>query len=206
MIFDGELAAGSHVTEAGLVRSVGMGRTPIREAHARLVAERQLIAAPIGGFIVVEVSAADLIDIYTVRARLEGLAAESATTRITRVDLARLDDVYEAMDEAVKQGTDDELAGLNSEFHSIIAKASGNAYLQAMLDGIRDVFDRFRSTALALPGRRGDAHHEHGLLIAALRTHDSNTARELAEGHVRNALEARRRSLESDRLDHPRNV
>jgi DNA-binding GntR family transcriptional regulator len=198
MISDAELAAGSHITEAALVRRLKMSRTLIREALARLVTEGQLFASPVRGFVVVEVSSADLIDIYAVRVGSEGLAAASAASRITRVDLARLDDAYEAMDDAVKQGADNELATLNSEYHGIIAGASGNAHLQAMLDGIHEVFDRFRSTALALPGRRSDAHREHGLLISSLRARDRATARQVAEDQVRRALETRRRQLEPD--------
>lgn len=202
MIFEGRLPAGSHVTEAALVRQLDMSRTPIREALTRLATEGQLVASPGRGFIVVEISASDLIDIYAVRARLEGLATEAAADRCSRTDLARLEDLYEAM-EAARHGAEDErLAFLNSQFHAVIAQASGNAYLQAMLDDIREVFDRFRTTALALPGRRDDAHHEHGQLIEALRGRDGRAARELGEQHVQRALAARRQVL-SPAVDQP---
>lgn len=195
MIFEGELMASTHITEAALVRRLGMSRTPIREALARLAAEGQLVAAPGRGFVVVEISTADLIDIYEVRARLEGLAAEEAAERLTRVDLARMEDLYDAMEDASAAADDERLAILNNRFHRVIAEASGNAYLQAMLADIHEVFDRFRATALALPGRREDAHREHGLLIAALRAQDRAEARRQGEVHVARALEARRWGL-----------
>jgi DNA-binding GntR family transcriptional regulator len=195
MIFEGRLPAGSHVTEAALVRQLDMSRTPIREALTRLATEGQLLASPGRGFIVVEISAADLIDIYGVRARLEGLATEEAAERCSRTDLARLEDLYEAMETARTAGEDERLAFLNGQFHAVVAQASGNAYLQAMLDDIREVFDRFRTTALALPGRRDDAHHEHGQLIEALRRRDRGAARELGEQHVERALAARHQVL-----------
>jgi DNA-binding GntR family transcriptional regulator len=195
LIFEGELAAGSNVTEAELVRRLGMSRTPVREALARLAAEGHLVAASGRGFVVVEIGAADVIDIYSIRARLEGLAAEEAAERLTRVNLARLEDLYDAMEEARAIGDDDNLAKLNNQFHLVVAEASGNAYLQAMLADIHEVFDRFRTTALAVPGRRDDAHREHGELIAALRAQDRRKARELGEAHVVRALEARRSRL-----------
>ena len=167
----------------------------MREALARLASDGFLVAIPGRGWVVVEITPAKLIDVYAVRARLEGLAAESAARRLTRVDLARLEDLYDAMDDA-RTGGDDELAGLNSQFHIVIAEASGNAYLCSMLDDIRDVFDRFRVTALAVPGRRDQAHLEHGQMIAALRSRDVDLARQLAEDHVRLALEARRSLLD----------
>ena len=192
MILDGELAQGSVVSEAELVRRLGMSRTPVREALRGLEAENYLWAVPGRGYAITELSEHDLYDLYTVRAALEGLAAEHATARLTRLDIARLEDLYEGMDEALSRGDDDELARLNSQFHDAVAQASGNSYLQSMLSNIRDAFERFRMTALAQPGRRDEAHAEHGELIAALRARDLERARDLAVGHVHRALELRR--------------
>lgn len=195
MVFEHELPPGSRISEAQLTRQLGMSRTPVREALARLESEGMLKAAPGRGFLVAELTAGDLIDIYRVRSVLEGLAAEEAARRATRVDIARLEDTYEAMTRASAVGRDDDLARSNSEFHALIAEISGNAYLQAMLDDIREVFEWFRTTALTLPGRRDTAHDEHGQMIDALRRADADEARELAQGHVRRALAARQSML-----------
>ncbi|MGH3746002.1 MAG: GntR family transcriptional regulator [Micromonosporaceae bacterium] len=192
MILAGELAQGSVISEAELVRRLGMSRTPVREALRRLEAENYLWSVPGRGYAVTELSEHDLYDLYAVRAALEGLAAEHATERLTRIDIARLEDLYDAMAGAIGQGDDDELAKLNSQFHEAVAHASGNSYLQAMLSNIRDAFERFRMTALAQPGRRDEAHGEHGELIAALRARDPERARDIAVAHVNRALELRR--------------
>jgi DNA-binding GntR family transcriptional regulator len=196
MIFEHELPPGSRIGEAQLTRQLGMSRTPVREALARLESEGMLTAAPGRGFLVAELTVADLIDIYRVRAVLEGLAAEEAAGQATRVDIARLEDLYDAMTRASEQeDQDQELARLNSEFHALIAEISGNTYLQAMLEDIREVFEWFRTTALTLPGRRETAHEEHGQMIDALRRGDAGAARELAHGHVQRALAARQSLL-----------
>lgn len=191
LILEGQLPQGSVVSEADLVRRLGMSRTPVREALRRLQAESYIWPMPGRGYAIPELNEADLSNLYTVRAVLEGLAAEHAAARLTRTDLARLEELYDSMEDA--RGRDDELARLNGEFHDAIAQASGNTYLQAMLSQIRDAFERFRMTALGQPGRREEAHAEHGQMISALRAGDAQRARDLATVHVHRALELRLR-------------
>lgn len=188
MIFDGTISADSILVEARLGELLGMSRTPVREALSRLEAEGLLAPLPRGGFSVVALSEDDLRDLYMIRACLEGLAAATAASKLTRVDIARLEDLYDAMGEAVEAGRDEELAQLNREFHRTIAVASGNRHLSEMLDNVKGVFERFRANAVADPGRRAQAHVEHGQLIHALRDRDGDKARRLAEEHVHRAL------------------
>lgn len=196
MILAGEIAQGSVVSEADLVRSLGMSRTPVREALRRLEAENYLKGIPGRGYVVIELSEQDLMNVYRVRAALEGLAAEHAATLATRTQLAQLEDLYDEMERARERADDPALTKLNSRFHAAVAEASGNTYLQAMLDNIHDVFERFRATAVGQPTRRDDAHAEHGQLIRALRAGDQDQARAIAEQHVRGALEFRREHAE----------
>jgi DNA-binding GntR family transcriptional regulator len=193
------LAAGTKaIGEAELTRELGMSRTPVREALARLETEGYIRPASGRGYLIVELTAQDMIDVYTVRAELEGLAAAEAAKRIGRVDLARLEDLYEEMSKARAAGRDAQLATLNSDFHATIAEVGGNTYLKSMLDNIRSVFDRFRPTALTVPGRRDTAHDEHGLMIEALRRRDGEAARKLARDHVHRALATRQGALRKE--------
>jgi DNA-binding GntR family transcriptional regulator len=211
MFFEQELRPGSRVSEAVLTRQLGMSRTPVREALTKLEGEGLLVSAPGRGYIVTEFDVDDLVDVYHVRAALDGLAAEEAVRRINRVDLVRLEELYDAMAAACKADDGDEpLASLNSSFHALIAEISGNNYLQTMLEDIRDVFERFRTTALTAPGRRDEAHADHGLLLEALRRGDPAEARRVATQHVYDALETRRGLFaqmreESDRETRDRN-
>jgi GntR family transcriptional repressor for pyruvate dehydrogenase complex len=87
---------------------------------------------------------------------------------------------------------------LNSEFHRTIAEVSGNGYLKAMLDDIRRIFDLYRPTALTVPGRREEAHAEHGQMIEALRQNVGEQARQIAELHVERALATRQSAEPSE--------
>lgn len=194
-ILSGELASGALITEAALVRMLEMSRTPVREALNRLQAERLVEGVPGLGWVIVEVSEEDLVDLYTVRASLESLAAEHASTRVSKVDIATLEELYDGMTIAVGEDDDGELFRLNGQFHGTIARASGNKYLQQLLTGIRESFERYRLSALDWPGRRQTAHAEHGELLTALTIHDAKRAGRLAKSHVLAALEVRRSSV-----------
>jgi DNA-binding GntR family transcriptional regulator len=195
LVNSGALAQGARVSEAELVRTLEMSRTPVREALLRLESEKVLHSTPGRGYVVAELTEQDLEHIYQVRAVLEGLAAEQAATRVTRTDLARLEDIYDLMQSALETSDDDALARANSQFHDTIASASGNTYLQTMLGNIRGTFETFRVTALAQPTRRDTAHSEHRELIEALRAKNAYLAQQIAHTHVLTALQVRRDAL-----------
>lgn len=203
IILEQEASGGSTISEAQLTRDLGMSRTPVREALARLATEGYIRPASGRGYVIVKLTAQDLVNVYQVRAVLEGLAAAEAAQRVRRVDLARLEDLYDEMTAARDEGRDKDLASLNSNFHATIAEISGNTYLKSMLDGIRNVFDRYRPAALMVPGRRDDAHTEHGDMIEALRRQDSETAHDLAEQHARRALATRQAALSNAKRKEP---
>jgi DNA-binding GntR family transcriptional regulator len=191
MIVEREWSPGVVMTESELARQLDVSRTPVREALLRLAGEGYISPAAGRGYQVIELSDRDVVNVYRVRAVLEGLAAHEAATVINRSTLGELEDLFEAMEQARADGDNRTLAELNSQFHHAITRASGNTYLEATLSNIYDVFERFRPVALIQPGRRDHAAHEHGEIIAALRAKDGDAAREIAERHVHGALSTR---------------
>ncbi len=190
MLNQGVLAPGSRIREASLAQDLGMSRTPVRDGLRRLEAEGLIREIPHQGYLVVEVSADELRDIYRVRSVLEGLAAEQAAARLGRIDLARLEDLIEAM--AGEMDRDQiRLAELNQQFHRVIAEASGNAFLIALLADVDAVSQRFRRAAVGISTRRVDAQSQHEQLLEALRAHDGDRARQLADEHAASALSTR---------------
>ncbi|MBS4751262.1 GntR family transcriptional regulator [Nocardioides sp. zg-ZUI104] len=188
LIYDGSIPPDATLVEARLVRVLEMSRTPVREALHRMEAEGLLEALPRGGYAVVTLSSEDVNDLYQIRAVLEGLAAETAAARSTRVAIAQLEDLYDEMDVAVQRRDDKTLIRLNRQFHRAVAAASGNRHLERMLDDIKGAFERFRTDAVADDERRRTAHAEHQALIEALKARDGARARRVAEEHVHHAL------------------
>ena len=95
-ILSGELQRGEALGEIALAKRLGVSRTPIRGALHRLSEEGLVEISPNRGASVLGINIDDLVDIYTLRERVEGLASALAATRITDEELARL---TEAVDE-----------------------------------------------------------------------------------------------------------
>jgi len=191
LVMSGAARPGSVIREASLVRDLAMSRTPVREALRRLQAEKLLQPVPRGGYLVIEMTRDELVDVYSVRAALEGLAAALAAERRTRTDLAKLADLLDAMDDAVGKGDDPELASLNSAFHQAIALASHNICLVEMLSTIHEIFDRYRMRAVRNRRRREEAHDQHRSLHDAIVNGLSDKAEATARLHVSAALALR---------------
>src|SRR5205823_12365843 len=88
-----DIRPGSPLNEEELGTTLGMGRTPIREALKRLESERLVVAYPRRGTFATDVNISDLAHISEVRRTLEPMATAAAAGRATaadRADLARL--------------------------------------------------------------------------------------------------------------------
>src|SRR5215212_1684620 len=81
-ILTGRLPPGTRIIETRLAQEFGVSQAPVREALRDLELFGFVISSPFRGTQVREISTEDLVDIYPIRAALEGIAARSAATRI----------------------------------------------------------------------------------------------------------------------------
>jgi DNA-binding GntR family transcriptional regulator len=191
MILDGTLPPSSVISGSELVRQLGMSRTPVREALLRLHTEGFIRPVPHKGYQVIELGRNDLINIYEVRAVLEGLAARLAATRRTRTDLAVLADLLDEIKEAMEKQDARRIDYHNRQFHDAIARASRNDYLQSQIVNIREVFGRFRPIAQVYEHRLEEVYQEHVALNDAFIAGDADAAERLAREHLRRTLAVR---------------
>lgn len=182
-----ELAPGRTFTEASIGEELGLGRTPVREALARLAREGLVVVAPRAGCRVAEVTLGDVLELFELREPLEAKAAELAAQRISASDLAelqRLTDVPFAHDPDDAAGIAAFL-GANTAYHSTIGRIAGNGRLVAVLGDISDQLERLHWLGVPTSPKVGDLLAEHQAMIAALTTRDGGRAAELAAGHCR---------------------
>jgi DNA-binding GntR family transcriptional regulator len=189
MIAQGQLHPGEWLRQERLARELGVSHTPIREALKQLEAEGLVEHMPYRGVRLVQFSLDDVVDVYTLRRALEGLAAAAAAARLDSAGVAELRRLHEAM-VAFEPPIDhlQEINELNREFHHQIILASGRTYLIRTLEQIWSWFptmlwNQFALTADASTPERTDAdNHEHGQIVAALEAHDQS--RQALVGHL----------------------
>lgn len=127
-ILDGVYAPGDRLVETQLAGELGVSQAPVREALRELEMLRFVVSEPFKGTRVRGVSREEVVEIYPVRAALEGLAARLAAQRLDG-DVGPLRDLLEAMLGAAEDGNLHGQVALDVEFHRRIVEAAGNRAL-----------------------------------------------------------------------------
>jgi DNA-binding GntR family transcriptional regulator len=189
-ILRGELAAGAHLGEVELAERLGVSRTPVREALARLAAEGLVEAHAHRGARVVSFSTDDLDGIFDVRLALEPSATGRAAGRVAAADLDALTDLAGRMLAVGTPGAGqdlDALVPLNRDFHARLLDVAAAPALSAALANVvhTPVVLRTFHTYDAASLSRSLAHHAE--IVAALRAGDADWASSVMRSHIGNA-------------------
>ena len=188
-ILSGSLPKGKIVTENELSGRLGVSRTPVRGALRRLAEEGLIEIAPNRHATIVGISIEDLIDTYKIRMRLEGLSSRLATERMSNDEKAKLTDFVELSEYYIYKKDTEHLKQLDTEFHSMIYRASGNRMLCRILSELHRNITRYRKLSLGTPGRLEKSVAEHREILNAILAGDSQLADELTSRHIERALE-----------------
>lgn len=187
-ILTGEYRRGDSLTEMSLSKKLGVSRTPIRSALHRLYEEGLIEISPNRGAVVVGVNGDDLADAYKIRMRLEGLASSMAAERMDEESLKKLGETVELAEFYLGKGDVDKLKQLDTDFHVIIYKASGNRMLSKILTELHRNIRSYRRMSLGVPGRLERSIEEHKSILGAIRSGDADLADKLTSLHIENAM------------------
>lgn len=197
-ILTGLVPAGTRLRELEIARQLGVSRTPVREALRQLAEHQMVQIDPNQGATVRPVSAEEILGMYVVRARLDGLAARLAAERVTSDLLARLESLQSEMAETAAAGDIHALLRHDLAFHAAIRHASNNRYLDRFLHVIECGVIRSGPTSYRFPGRVEQSAIEHERIVAAIKSGDADEADLAASEHVRHAAAARAHVLGVD--------
>ena len=188
-ILAGELKKGDSLAEIALSKRLGVSRTPIRGALHRLKEDGLVEITPNRGAVVLGIDKADLIDIYKVRNRLEGLASASAAKTISKEALKELRDSVELSEFYISRGDTERVKELDTAFHHLIYTASGNRQLETILTELHRKIKTYRKLSLSVSGRVEKSIKEHREILEAIEKGDSALADTLTSLHIERALE-----------------
>lgn len=186
-IFENKLKPGDRLVENIIASSMGVSRTPVREALRQLEIEGLAINMPRKGTLVKGISIEDAIEIYDLREVLEGLAVRLACLNISRVEIRRLKEILSTMDENIGDVDYIDYIKAHGEFNSIILHASKNKRLIEKLEHIYEYLKSLRKISLNNIERRKSALEEHKSIVEAISEGDEVLAEEEARKHVINA-------------------
>ena len=187
-ILSGELKRGTPLTEIALSNRLGVSRTPVRGALHRLSEEGLVEITPNKGAVVVGINIGDLVDIYKIRMRLEGIAARAAANRISDDAKRALRESVELSEFYLTKRDFEHLKELDSEFHNIIYKASGSRHLYKILSELHRNIRSYRKLSLSVPKRLESSVEEHREILNAIERGSSEDAERLTVMHIEAAL------------------
>ncbi|MEU0502394.1 GntR family transcriptional regulator [Nocardia sp. NPDC005998] len=185
---------GQHFTEQDVARVLGLSKTPVREALARLHRDGLVKPLPRAGYVVSPITLGDAADLCDMRTLLQGEAAALTARRgLPQADLDRLHQLCVDTEYGQLAGPHlSERLRLNYEFETIIANGSGNDRLAASVLGVFDEIERIVRLAVTLsPSMPPGRIEQRKAILDAIAARDPEGAR--AAMHVR--TEAARREI-----------
>jgi DNA-binding GntR family transcriptional regulator len=180
-----DIRPGIPINEEQLAASLGIGRTPVREALKRLAYERLVVAYPRRGTFAADVNITDLAHVSEVRQHLEPIGAAKAARRATAHERTFLADLAARLRSAAAAGLDaPDLMRMDLLAHRAVYAATHNPFLEDTLLRYDNLANRI--WCLLIPRLPGMAGHvgEHGPLLEAVVAGDADRAAELASKHV----------------------
>ena len=168
-IIDLRLHPGEPLREATIAQQLGVSKTPIREALARLEQEGLVEMTSFKGAVVSGYSPRDLEEIYELRSLLEGAAVRSVAVDASEEARAELSEVIARSRELRDAGELTELATLLGRFDQIIYDQVTNQRIRALIDNLRAHLTRIGKLTEGIPGRVEASVEEHAVIVEAIR-------------------------------------
>lgn len=194
-IVEGDIAAGSKISEPELARRFNVSRAPLREALARLERCHLIERIPNAGARVVTLSPEGLISLYQIREELEGLACRLAAEQMPENEIDELRQLLDKHLETqrVREGESYYQEAGDLDFHYRIILGSKNQYLINMLCDELYYLVRMYRVQMGMNGPRvSRAFDEHKAIINAIANRDG----ELADLLMRRHIGASRKNIE----------
>lgn len=193
-ILSGKYKRGEILSENKLAESLGVSRTPVREAVRRLEQEN-ILQDTSKGLVVVGITREDMPDMYEMRIYIESLAAARAAKLISDEALKEMGEILDMQKYYIdKQNegidTSECIKDLDSKFHNMIYANCGSKAFADVLVPLHKRMTKFRKASVRKKSRALLSWQEHNEIYAALKAHDAQKTEEAMKHHLANARES----------------
>lgn len=176
-IIDGTLQPGEKLLDAELAETLGVSRTPIREAFQLLEVQGLVSTHPGKETRVTMIEKDDIFKLYSTMAALHALAAEVAARIILPEQIEQLKAINLEFAQAVQSGQAYQAMEADEHFHNLIVELADNPYLASFSSSLQIHIRRFKYVFLKQPVSGTQASvDEHDLIIEAFERKDSEQA------------------------------
>lgn len=195
-IGSGVFKPGQRLIERELCEQTGVGRTSIREALRQLEAEGLVTTIPHRGPIVSTMTADEAVQLYELRALLEGYAGrECARTRDPAI-IARLRAQFVKMESVANNEDRSDLLAAKTEFYAALLEGCGNVFVQRFLNLLLNRVTVLRMTSMTQKNRIGKSLAEIERILNAIEAGDEVAAEAACVQHIQNAAAVALKALQ----------
>ncbi|WP_313348299.1 GntR family transcriptional regulator [Paracoccus sp. (in: a-proteobacteria)] len=188
----GDLLPGMRLREVEISTRLGMSRTPVREAIRQLEADGLVVHIPRQGATIRTLDYPEIMELYEMRAVVEGTAARLASRAASAVELKALESLNDEFGGAADER---EAATLNRQFHMMLLNAAKNRFLVSSVNSLQKAMLILGPTTLMERSRMADAYGEHRAILDALTARDGQRAETEMRAHIEAAQHVRLKSL-----------
>lgn len=183
-IFQGRLKPGDRLKEEELAAELGTSRTPVREALLVLQAEGMAVSTPNRGAIVRAYTLHELVDLYQLRALLEGFAAQRAATNLTDEQIESLRECCDRFSALREKHDRIGISRENLWFHNTITEGSKTVRLPEVVRMVCEVPLVYQSFNWYTEEEAAESDYSHRQILMALISRDPQRARIEMERHM----------------------
>ena len=184
MISKGVLVKGQKIDEKRLCESMGVSRTPVREALRLLKSDGLIDLIPHKGAFVSQPCIEEISDMFEVMSVLEGTCARLAANHMNEKDLRKIESLHEELEVHYRHRAYETYLKRNYTFHVFIQELAGNKVLNDVINGLRQKIQLYRQKQLYQPERFDQSIQEHRDLLQAFRKKDPSSAELLMKQHL----------------------
>jgi DNA-binding GntR family transcriptional regulator len=182
-IENGLYGPGYRIVIDQIARELSLSSIPVREAIRQLEAEGWIQYKPYTGAIVSNINEKEYLETLSVLAVLEGYATALSSSNMKEGMIQQLTELNKKMEQALQEFDFERFSELNYEFHALIYKHCGNAYLEEQIKQIWQRMRRIRAYGFTfVPQRAKESIKEHEEIIRLLK---EQAPRNEIEGFVR---------------------
>jgi DNA-binding GntR family transcriptional regulator len=200
-IIRGNMSPGEWLVESHIAETLGISRTPVREAIHKLEREGLIERQPRGGFTVLGLSRDDIEETFGIRAVLEGYAARLAATKHSKEELEALKSKIEEFEKCLDRNQLNKLTQINTEFHNMLYAMSKSPKLIHLINSLKDQIFRFRQMILKEAKMAKVSNEDHKQMLKLIRLRDANGVELLVRDHIIRGQEVVLKDYDAKRLD-----
>jgi len=189
LIFAGKLDPENLYNESRLAESMGVSRTPVREALLELSREGMITFMPGRGVKVQKITEEQVRDVYEIRKIIEGYVIKKIIRQLTSSDLTKIRDIIAKQEKMSERKDRLAFIKVDREMHFYLSAKLGNRQMDTVLLNLRDQIQRMGIKAVEGDARALQVIGEHYEILSALERKNEKEAYDKMMLHLCNSEE-----------------